>query len=139
MTVTAAASAACALIGHVYNGDLTVLNALIGGDTSTLMHGLQGVPWWPMLYTGVFTTALCLWIEVRTSVQCAAALLEPGFNVTRLKMLSNLHETLENQGYLLHFRRGFQLPKAFLSAWKKANSQRLSAQLNLWRSRTILM
>ncbi|GAQ80885.1 hypothetical protein KFL_000650180 [Klebsormidium nitens] len=64
MTVTAAASAAWALIGHLHSGDLTVLNALFAGDVGTLAQGLQGVPWWPMLYTGVFTTALCLWIEV---------------------------------------------------------------------------
>jgi hypothetical protein len=40
------------------------MKALLSGDANTLAQGFVGVPWWPMLYTGVFSTALCLWIEV---------------------------------------------------------------------------
>eukprot|EP00850_Spirogloea_muscicola_P012802 SM000084S23138 [mRNA] locus=s84:355470:357948:- [translate_table: standard] len=62
--VIAFLSSSWALYAHVNSGDWSIFDLAAGGDWSSVLDIATAVPWAPMVYTGVVSTALCLWIEV---------------------------------------------------------------------------
>eukprot|EP00271_Cylindrocystis_brebissonii_P006353 TRINITY_DN190_c0_g2_i1.p1 TRINITY_DN190_c0_g2~~TRINITY_DN190_c0_g2_i1.p1 ORF type:complete len:639 (-),score=110.36 TRINITY_DN190_c0_g2_i1:591-2507(-) len=62
LTITAFAGAA-SLGEHVYNSDWGLLAPALQGDWATLGADTFALPWLPMLFTGLMSTAFCLWIE----------------------------------------------------------------------------
>ena len=72
LAVTCAFSVAWALLaeGEEWGG---VLHQLTNGEATGVLQAAAAAPWIPMIYTGLLSTALCLWIEVRWRDQALAA------------------------------------------------------------------
>ena len=61
LSVTAIVSCAFVMVAHFFGLPASGLEHITSGDWAAVANW----PWLPMAYTGVLSTALCLWIEVR--------------------------------------------------------------------------
>ena len=64
LAVTCAISVAWALLAQGEDWG-RVVHQLTNGEATGVLQAAAAAPWIPMIYTGLMSTALCLWIEVR--------------------------------------------------------------------------
>eukprot|EP00897_Mesotaenium_endlicherianum_P000472 jgi/Mesen1/10425/ME000082S09926 len=64
LLVIAVCSTVWSLVSHIQGGDAGLLAQAAAGNWEEVGQGLAAVPLLPMLYTGLASTAFCLWIEV---------------------------------------------------------------------------